>query len=99
MFEKANARPLGKAFNGERPPAHFASNTSIILSRARAWSKFGGKMINSSAGSPAGSCCKVEVFRAGGAAADRADGEREREVEPPARWLCNQCKPTETPWA
>ena len=36
LRRKGEGRPLGSAFSGQRPPPHFASNTSITLPRAMA---------------------------------------------------------------
>ena len=62
---KVKVRPLGSAFSGHRPPPHFASNTSITLPRASAWSKLGGRMMYNSASSPPVARSSDGVFRAG----------------------------------
>ena len=95
--ENAKDRPLGSASSGHRPPFHFASNTTITLPRVMAWSKFGGRMMNSSAGSPATSRWSAENFLAGAVDADAfADDRLEAASD-----FCplNQCNPTATPWA
>src|SRR5436190_21861088 len=58
--EKVYVFDLGSALRGHLPPDHLASKQTIALPRAAAaCSKFGGKMMNSSVGSP----LAVERFR------------------------------------
>src|SRR5262249_27391807 len=98
--EKAQERPLGRAFKGHRPPPHLASNTNIILPRPIACSGFGGKMRKSSTGSPAESRCSVEVFLAETDEADEGrPGARDTVVDSATVCPFSQCRPTATPWA
>ena len=90
--EKANVRPFGSALSGQRPPPHFASTTSINFPRATACSKFGGKIKNSSAGSPDAARSSDGFFFATGFTIGGTGA---------AAFFCasSQCNPTATPCA